>query len=426
MKIKRYYASDMREVIQQVRAELGPDATILSNRSVDGGVEIVAAADYDESDDKAKKSRLASVTEIRPNKNQSAAPTKRQENKPVEPELGRKKSVAKTKKHVPEYTVTEPVEDATISKMREEIQSMRETLEVQLTNMSWQINSTREPVRIELLRRLMKLGVSSYLARNLADEVMSDKAANVTLENAFRTSLQRLSRQIPVARDELLETGGFFALIGPTGVGKTTTIAKLAARFALRHGSRNVSLITTDQYRVGGHEQLLSYARILDIPVKSAANSEDLQAILNGMSDKHLVLIDTSGLSHKDERIAEQLGVLDNMTQTIKKLLVLSATTHPVGCRETLEAFGGDSLHGCILSKVDESASLGGALSAVIENNLPLTYVTDGQRVPEDIHVARAHTLLSRSVSIMHHSGDEMDDELMDVVFSAKAVGAYV
>ena len=429
MKIKRYFAADMREAIQQVRMEQGPDAVILSNRNVDGGVEIVAATDYDETQAQAQVKHIEQPQE---KKRARQAPVAQLKPKPKvpsnahEPMLKTQNSVKKSTPPTNIRTLPSEDQDNSMSAMREELHSMRQMLESQLSDMAWKMTAEREPLRVDVLRRLMKLGLGVSLAKQLASEAMAQAGANAQLEAVWRRCLQAFSTRIPVMNDELLEQGGIYALVGPTGVGKTTTIAKLAARFALRHGNRHVALITTDQYRVGGHEQLLNYARILDIPVRSAQNAQDLQTILNSMSDKHLVLIDTSGLSHKDERLPEQLDLLEQMDQNIKKILVLSTTTQQVGCKEIVKAYSIHGLHGCILTKVDETASLAGPLSMMTEQQISIAYITDGQRVPEDIHIARPHSLVSRSVSIMQHCGEAMDDESMAMVFGGKAAYAYV
>jgi len=429
MKIKRYFAADMREAIQQVRMEQGPDAVILSNRNVDGGVEIVAATDYDEAQAQAQSKHIEQPQEKKRARQNSVTPLKAKPKAPPpthEPTLKSQKPVKKPTPPTNISAFSDEAQDNPILEMREELHSMRQMLESQLSDMAWNITAEREPLRVDVLRRLMKLGLGVSLAKKLAKEAIAQAGANAQLEAVWRRCLQALSASIPLMNDELLEHGGIYALVGPTGVGKTTTIAKLAARFALRHGNRHVALITTDQYRVGGHEQLLNYARILDIPVRSAHNAQDLQTILNSMSDKHLVLIDTSGLSHKDERLPEQLDLLEQMDQNIQKMLVLSTTTQQVGCKDIVKTYSTHGLHGCILTKVDETASLAGPLSMMIEQNIAIAYITDGQRVPEDIHIARPHSLVSRSVSIMQHCGEDMDDESMSMVFGDKAAYAYV
>jgi len=213
--------------------------------------------------------------------------------------------------------------------------------------------------------------------------------------------------------EDVVEKGGVIALVGPTGVGKTTTIAKLAARYALRRGVRHAALISTDNYRVGAHEQLRTYGRLLDIPLRNALNKEELQSHLDDLVDKDLVLIDTAGMSQRDLRISEQLSVLKESKANIKVYLVLAATSQLSGLEETISVFRGINLDGCILTKLDEATSIGPALSAIIEQKLPLAYVSDGQRVPEDLHLARIDKLINSSTFDMNKGESDSIEELM-------------
>jgi len=219
-------------------------------------------------------------------------------------------------------------------------------------------------------------------------------------DQGWRRALYFLASEIQTAGDSLLEEGGVVAMIGPTGVGKTTTLAKLAARFALRHGSRSVALISTDNYRIGAQEQLNTYARILDVPIRSAADVEELNVALNVFADKRLVLIDTAGMSQRDMQINEQISLLQSGRKPVRNILALSATTQQAALQQAIEAFGVANPDACILTKLDEAASLGGVLSAIVHSNLKVAYITDGQKVPEDLHLARPHTLVSRAVNL--------------------------
>jgi flagellar biosynthesis protein FlhF len=185
-------------------------------------------------------------------------------------------------------------------------------------------------------------------------------------------------------------------LIGPTGVGKTTTTAKLAARCVIRHGADKVALLTTDSYRIGGHEQLQIYGKLLGIPVRSIKDTDDLQLTLSELKDKHMVLIDTVGMSQRDQMVAEQAAMLSNCGSDVKRLLLLNATSNGNTLDEVVSMYQSKGIHGCIITKVDEAVSTGVVLDVVIRHKLALHYVSNGQKVPEDLHSADAQHLLHR------------------------------
>lgn len=199
-----------------------------------------------------------------------------------------------------------------------------------------------------------------------------------------------------VDSDEMIESGGVFALVGPTGVGKTTTTAKLAARCVIRHGADKVALLTTDSYRIGGHEQLRIYGKLLGVPVRSIKDTDDLQLTLSELNDKHMVLIDTIGMSQRDQMVAEQMAMLCNGGSDVKRMLLLSATSNGNTLDEVISAYQAKGIHGCIITKVDEAASLGVVLDAAVRKKLLLHYIANGQKVPEDLHSANPHYLLHR------------------------------
>lgn len=367
MRIKRFFAPNIRQAIRMVREEVGPDAVILSNTEVEGGVEIIAAMDYDEA--------LLQSSEGAPSPGVAAADA-------LKPAAG----VARI----------EWSQEPALLDMRREMKSMRGLLEQQLSSLAWGDMARRNPVRARLLHSLRDTGISPALARQIANEA----AQTTDYEAAWRQALAILAHRLQVTNDDILDRGGVVALIGPTGVGKTTTIAKLAARFVLRHGARSVALVTTDSYRIGAHEQLRTYARILGLPLRIAANGEELRAALAAFSDKRLVLVDSAGMSQRDLRLSEQMALLAGGGEPLGTYLVLSAAGQMSAALEAAQAFHGTRLRGCIITKLDEAMSLGGLLSVVIQQKLPVAYVSDGQRVPEDLAVARAHNLVSSAVSL--------------------------
>jgi flagellar biosynthesis protein FlhF len=215
-------------------------------------------------------------------------------------------------------------------------------------------------------------------------------------EHAWQLALSELAAGIPVAEHDVVEQGGIVALVGSTGVGKTTSVAKLAARYVLRHGQRHVALVSTDSYRIGAHEQLMTYGRLLGIPVQVASDHRELRSTLNSLADKRLVLID-----------------------------VLPATAHPSVLDETVDAFSCVALEGAILTKLDEAARLGGVLSTLINQQLALMFVTDGQRVPEDMHLARAQNLVQKAVGLTL-AGDLPAESLMAEQFGGFRTHVHV
>lgn len=410
MKIKRYFAADMRQAIRMVRDEQGPDAVILSNRRVDGGIELIAAVDYDAAlVNTAADPAAAAMSPPAPASVTAYAAAPQVETVTAAP--------------APKRPEVEWSQDPAISEMRREVKALRGLLENQLAHLAWGDYARNQPQQAALLRRLMALGLAPELSRQLADQIKVDGGDDH--DNNWRQAMALLADWLPVADDEILNSGGVVALVGPTGVGKTTTVAKLAARFALRHGQRQVALISTDNYRIGAHEQLLTFGRILGVTVQTAADQDELHTLLQGMTEKKLVLIDTAGMSQRDLRLSEQLATLHGGSPLIKTYLVLSAATQQSGLDEAVRAFQRVQLSGCILTKVDEAARLGDALSSIINNRLPLAYVGDGQRVPEDLHPARAHGLISRAVALLQHNPAQLEDTYMAQAFAGKVSHAH-
>jgi len=401
MKIKRFFASDVRSAMRMVREELGEDAVILSNNRVNGGIEIISAIDYDENalrrevqqeHEAEKRTAVMAADDIAHQPTQSPSELPRQFNE-----------------HAREKAQIIWSQEPTLMEMRGEMKTMRGMLETQLSELALKDSKISNPFEYELKQRMARLGLGSKLAGELLQSLPMEGSA----DDLWRRLLGKIAVKLSVTDDDILTQGGAVALIGPTGVGKTTTIAKLAARFAMRHGSRSVALISTDNFRIGAHEQLKAYARILDVPIRCANSPETLRAALDHFCDKRLVLIDTAGMSQRDLRLAEQFSVLQGESDRVRTYLVASTTSRLSGLREVVRGYNGVDLSGCILTKVDESTSLGHALDVVIQQQLPVAYISDGQRVPEDLQPARAHTLVSRSVAVMQESSELLDDELM-------------
>lgn len=462
MKIKRFFAKEMRQGIRQVRETLGADAVILSNTKVNGGVEIVAAVDYDESLLQAemvgqdvlshpvsvKAGAKAFVTEpplsadtvsisgsslpdlqfssIRDEKKIAGEIPRATNDQPSQasfssaPASG-SQTGATEKTSGNDFEKIEWSQDPALLELKNELKDMRGLLEQQLSSLAWGELNRRDPLRAKLTRCLLELGLGPAICERIADAT----GEHDDFEDTWRHALAILAHSLPVDSTDFLDQGGVVALVGATGVGKTTTIAKLAARYALRHGSERVAMVTTDGYRIAAHEQLRTYGRILDIPVRIANNHDELVEALKLLSDRDLVLVDTAGMSQRDIRLTEQFQMLKKSSPSIKTYLVMSSTTHRAGLREITKAFGEVKLDGCILTKLDETTSLGGALSAVMENNLPISYVSDGQRVPEDIHIARSHSLINQAVHIAQETNQALEKESLNLAFSGMVANAH-
>ncbi|MGL5334541.1 MAG: flagellar biosynthesis protein FlhF [Enterovibrio sp.] len=291
-----------------------------------------------------------------------------------------------------------------IDGMRQEISAIRGLLEHQLAGLMWQEMERKEPLRAMLIKRLERIGFSPALVDQLASYIPE----NLSPREAWDELLTIISDQIITTEDNLLEEGGVIALLGPTGVGKTTTIAKLAARAAMDFGSDDVALVTTDTFRIGAHEQLATYGRILSCPVKVAKNAQELADILHQFRYRRLVLLDTAGMGQRDMRLSEQLDTLiKNSGAHIRSFLVLAATSQRRVLQETIDHFCKIPLSGCILTKLDESLSLGEMISVMIEYALPIAYLTNGQRVPEDIRKASGQYLVNKASELFENDPEQ-------------------
>jgi flagellar biosynthesis protein FlhF len=377
MTIRRFRAGSTRDALREVREVLGADALILSNRRLpDGGVEITAVSDRE-----LVAAELAQIGRAAPAP--AAAPAA------ALPVLA-PDAAAAVADPVPAAAATEAVQDI-VAEMR----ALRAMVEGQLAGFAWGELARRSPVRAELMRTLLRAGFSAALARELVDALPPDSGCEVGLRALQGALRARLAVSAP--QDDLLSRGGVFALVGPTGVGKTTTVAKLAARATLARGPGQVALLTTDGYRIGALDQLRVYGRILGVPVYSVGDEAELQLTLGDLAHRHVVLIDTVGMSQRDRRVAEQAALLNDRGRAVEKLLLLSAAAQPATLDDVVQRYRSHGLSGCILTKVDEAVSLGGVLDVVVRHGLRIDYVTNGQRVPEDLHYANVLYLLDRA-----------------------------
>ena len=276
-------------------------------------------------------------------------------------------------------------------RMQQEMASIRQLLEHQVSGLMWQDMAQKEPQRAVLVNRLIGLGLSEHIADQIAGYVPS----HYHDAEAWQQAIKLIGEQLNTTQNDIIHRGGVVSLVGPTGVGKTTTIAKLAARFSQVHGNDQVVLISTDTFRIAGFEQLATYGKIIGCQVKLAKDSKSLDLLLEQFSHKKLVLIDTAGMGQRDIRLAENLAnLVSNARVRIRNYLVLAANNQQAVMQENVERFKKVPLSGCIYTKLDESVSIGEIITTSIQNSLPIAYLTDGQRVPEDIKVANAEKLV--------------------------------
>ncbi len=497
MNVRKFFGATTREALREVRDALGADALILSNRRVDGGVEIMAVTDgevqalthenrpqqrqpqsfdsraassapqfyetrggqaqpqaYDDYPDQSQPASrqsamakpaiqpetIAAILHKRQNVNPGPTqslrlpefqtlrspshgssgaaayqenagvavqpqlpevftrqrPTVRQEPAPGMPRLGpareAQREMAPT---APAPTPAVQRTDPLVAEMALEIKRMRNLLESQLSGFAWGELARKDPLKAELMRTLLGCGFSPQLSRQLLDALPHHLDAERGLK-WIKAALSHNLRAVEPGAD-FITRGGVHALVGPTGVGKTTTVAKLAARAVLKFGADKVALITTDSYRIGAHEQLKIYGRILNVPVHSVKDEAELELTLADLTRSHLILIDTVGMSQRDRRIAEQVEFLCGSGSQIRRHLILPATGQNVTLDDIVRAYRGSGMDSVILSKIDESMSIGPALDCLIRHGLDLHYVTNGQKVPEDLHLANGAYLIDRA-----------------------------
>ena len=445
MKIRRFFGKDMREALSQVKNELGSDAVIMSNRKVADGIELVAAYDKEPvaklsvppkpKAPVAKQSEggLPTLSEIigddgpdtlrallEKQAEQKAAVAERVEAANAEAE---KRAPAKPAPEVAPVKQETQVFDAeneeaelsgggSLADIRAEIASLRNVLQFQLADMQQQQHSRLKPQQRYLLQQLCDMGISQTLAAQL----VTYTPAECNEREAWLYLLKLLSNRLATNNDDILTQQGVVALVGPTGTGKTTTIAKLAARYAQKYGADQVALITIDTYRIAAYEQLATYGKIIGCPVRKAQSGEQLADLLFQLRNKRMVLIDTAGFSQRDSRLISQLATFGQVSgQQVKNYLVVQGNTQQATLKHIINAYKSIDLQGCIITKLDECYSLGEVVSNVIEAQLPVSYVADGQQVPEDIHVANAKSIISLAAKLYKKYGLNHTNSSSDV-----------
>jgi flagellar biosynthesis protein FlhF len=468
MNVKKFTAPTSREALRKVRDALGPDAVILSNRPVDGVVEILALDNDDvaslaspspESEMAAPRPQLHHMDDVpsapaarslhaagapRPYDAPAASAPMARAAMPSFPDLDEPAPAAHTyaNRRAPQpeaqavdmaamtammsAAIAQAKESAAnaaasaaaaeMQGMMSELRAMRGMMESQLSELSWGTTQQREPQKAAVLREMLAAGFSASLSRYLVDKLPAGKDA----AESMRWIRTVLARNITTMSDEdaILDRGGVFALVGPTGVGKTTTTAKLAARCVMRHGPEKLALITTDAYRIGGHEQLRIYGKILGVMVHSVKDEADLRIALKELRNKHTVLIDTIGMSQRDQMVTEQVAMLTESGANVQRLLCLNATSTNETLNEVVRAYQGTGLAGCIMTKLDEAASIGNVLDVLVRQKLNLYYISNGQRVPEDLHLADRAMLIDRAFRNKKEAAAQFNDADLPLMMS--------
>jgi len=372
MKLKRYLAPTMRKAMILVRDELGDDAVIMSTRNTPDGGELVAA---------------------------------------IDPEAQQYKEASQLSTTRSSYVSSELSSDAgmrghgEMAKMADELKAVKQLLENQLSGLAWNQTENQDPNKIALIKRLVKIGIGWDLAQKLVSKV---DAKN---DQAWREILAHIELMVPIDEKDIIESGGTIALVGPTGVGKTTTIAKIASRFVMRNSPNQIALVTTDCYKIGAQAQLKTFAELMGVPVHVVSSDGEMLSLLSALASKKLILIDTAGISQKDIRLSQQLTKQRAGVTHIRNYLVISAATQLSVMNDIVKSFGEVGLKGCILTKVDEALQLGNVLTVLVEHQLSLSYLSGGQRVPEDLEPVRVRDLLDKALVLGQQNTSEHHED---------------
>jgi flagellar biosynthesis protein FlhF len=429
MKVKRIFAEDMRQAIRKVREEQGPDAVILSTKKTADGVEVLAALDANADQLRAQHTtRTVSAAPRAPERHSTTSPA-RGDAPPADLEQGLERLAARLQQEASPAPQGRPDNAAaasaalrrgpskptpaafrvpaearrpspTLESLADEMAGLRALLARELGALNRSEYARHAPERAALIERLEAMAVDRALARRLVEALPE----TVQGEDAFDAVLGQLSERIAVVEQDILRRGGAIALMGPTGVGKTSSALKLAAAFSARHGRSSVALIGADRDRVSMERELLDRASSLGIYTLAVSGKEGLRSALADVSDRRLVIVDTAGLGHRDPRLSDQARFLTEFPE-LTPFLVLAAPAQRSTLEATIRRYGALKPQGCILTKLDETASLGEALTALTHCGLPLAFCTDGQGSnPEALHLPRPRSLVSRMAALAAES----------------------
>ncbi len=420
MKIKRFLAPNMREALKAVRTEQGPEAVILSNRRVGDYVEVIAALDYDEAlIQQAIRRAPRETVDADMSEPSASVPDESSESDDETTDVhvllsAEAQRGATTTRREQQTLITELDVPAVpeIADLRQQLSVLGDLLHEQVSSDRWANRASNAPMAAQLLRNLSRLGMASDVAESLCNTIAGGPAG---VQHPWRDAVDGISDALTTVAPDLLTEGGVAAFVGPTGVGKTTTIAKLASQYALRHGARDIALVSMDGYRIGAREQLFTFGRIINASVFEAESPIALRRLLAGLSEYRLVLIDTAGVSQRDTRLAEMLDGLSNQSRPVDLYLTLAATADEQLLDEIVRCYQQVSVKAAAITKIDEASRLGAPLSVLLRHGLPLGYVTDGQCVPDDLVSAQGRKLWLVNQALAYAKAPEFEPEEQDM-----------
>jgi len=421
MEVKRFFASSMQEVLRMVRDELGSDAVILSNTKVEGGMEVVAALDYDEDDYQESQVPQSINRGGEPSPSQLARMHAEKHMKlQMEMESARKRIENVREKRNKHSLESASADSETVSVLPHDRKDSVDEIQInELSAMRAEISEIKGLINGQPSQKDIHLDVrpksmvqqqmektldSLCLSKSIQKRLLSLTETELDYGAAWTKVRLDIESSISVEHEEIIDKGGVVALVGPTGSGKTMTIGKMAARYVMQYGADSIALVTTDRYRIAAHEQLKVFGRILNVPVHTVDERNCLDTILNQLAHKKMVLIDTAGLMYTDACWSEQLQELKMSSHKIKNYLVVpSVGQYQVMCANFYN-YKMVGLSGAIITKVDEAVSLGEVLSFLIDTRLKAGYFTDGQRVPEDIHLFDSQVVFEKAQELLNSS----------------------
>ena len=461
MKVKRFTAPTMQKALRDVREAFGPDAVILSHQKVPEGVEIISALDYDAQEavremelkpnatpsliaerqakrrlnlekelektrqelltNNRKTTRLEELTKSNslPNANSPKVTPKKRKIEDVQEQIPTLQNQSSFQEPQLNTTYSDKIGNSITTElsdeqgnnrlqaMQDELFYLRDLLEQQMGGLTWNKFAPRNPLQARLWKRFQQLGIDADVCQRLVKGFKE----NTKFNEAWKKTLMKLVNEISTFRSDPIYMGNAMAVVGPTGSGKTTTLGKLAAQFVMKEGQDSIGLISLDNFRIAAHEQFIAFGRILGVEVGVVDNDNSLDDLLERFKEKKLVLIDTAGYHINDPRFKQQYELICNSQYDIRTLLSIDCTGDREYMEQTYRLYEPYDLSGCIITKADECATLGGAVSLAIENLLSIAYVTFGQCIPDDIEIANGQKIVKRILEIRQKQ-ETLDDSV--------------